>query len=233
MAKAGPHGADGNGGMDTRCPATRQGRLIFLLSPASCGGRRAHILLRDGAKNDLALRLRTVRGVPLGETFTFLSGLYFRGKLVYARAFARPPAGTPGALVITTSRGLVAADTHVTIDDLHEFAGVDIATDNPVYREPLEQTVEELAAALRPRDRVVLLGSIATGKYADVLSAILGARLRFPEAFVGRGDMSRGGLMLRCAEDGEELEYVPLAGAVRHGPRPPKLAPKSRAAQRA
>ena len=37
--------------------------------------------------------------------------------------------------------------------------------------------------------------------------------------------MSRGGLLLRCVAAGEELPYVPVKGAVRHGPRPPKLAP--------
>ncbi len=216
--------------MDTRRPAARQGRVVFLLSPASCGGRRAHILLRENARTELALRLRD-GGATLGETFTFLSGLYFRGKMAYARAFARPPATTPGAFVITTSRGLVEPDTIITIDELREFAATDIALDNPAYRDPLEQSVHALKASLRARDQVVLLGSIATGKYADVLGEILGKRLRFPKEFVGRGDMSRGGLMLRCAESGDELEYVPVAGAVRHGPRPPKLAPKPRRTQ--
>jgi hypothetical protein len=69
----------------------------------------------------------------------------------------------------------------------------------------------------------ILLGSIATGKYVDVLSEAFGERLRFPRDFVGRGDMSRGGLLLQCAREGRELEYVPVAGAVRHGERPPKL----------
>ena len=72
---------------------------------------------------------------------------------------------------------------------------------------------------------VVLLGSIASGKYVDLLMPIFGERLVFPPHFVGRGDMSRGGLMLRCVDAGLELDYVPLAGAVRHGQRPPKLAP--------
>jgi hypothetical protein len=35
--------------------------------------------------------------------------------------------------------------------------------------------------------------------------------------------MSRGGLMLRCVDEGRELTDVPVAGAVRHGQRPPKL----------
>jgi hypothetical protein len=37
--------------------------------------------------------------------------------------------------------------------------------------------------------------------------------------------MSRGGLLLRCVRDRRELEYVPVLGAVRHGPRPPRLEP--------
>jgi hypothetical protein len=32
--------------------------------------------------------------------------------------------------------------------------------------------------------------------------------------------------MLRCADEGRELSYVPVAGAVRHGKRPPKLEPR-------
>ena len=44
-------------------------------------------------------------------------------------------------------------------------------------------------------------------------------------AFVGRGDMSRGGLLLRHASNGVELDYAPIAGAVLHGKRPPKLPP--------
>ena len=68
------------------------------------------------------------------------------------------------------------------------------------------------------------MGSIATGKYVDVLERVFGERLLFPAEFVGRGDMSRGGMMLRAARAGEELEYRPIAGAARRGPRPPKLA---------
>ena len=72
---------------------------------------------------------------------------------------------------------------------------------------------------------VVLLGSVASGKYVEVLQPVFGDRLLFPSAFVGRGDMSRGGLMLRCVDSGDELEYVPIEGAVRRGRRPPKLTP--------
>jgi hypothetical protein len=69
----------------------------------------------------------------------------------------------------------------------------------------------------------VLLGSIASDKYVDLLLEVFGERLLFPAEFVGRGDMSRGGLMLRCATAGVEMSYLPVAGAKRHGPRPPRL----------
>ena len=203
---------------------------IFLLSPANCSGRRAKMVLSERAQFDLALRLRSGHGVALGEVFAFVSGLYFKGKLTYAMAFARPPepgadlAGS-GALVITPTAGLRPAETAVTADAIRGFAAVDIAAGDPRYRRPLLASAQALADEVGPDCDVVLLGSIASAKYVDVLTTVFGARLRFPIEFVGRGDMSRGGLMLRCARSGEELTYVPVEGAVRHGPRPPKLAP--------
>ncbi len=195
---------------------------LFLLSPASCTGKRAQMLLRDGAEFALAVRVRSDDGAPIGEVFAFLSGLYFRGKLAYARRFARPPAGVAGVQVITASRGLLDADTHVTLDDLREFSTASIDIGNDAYRAPLE-AASALLARRSKRARAVLLGSIATDKYVGILQTAFENRLVFPRAFVGRGDMSRGGLLLRCAEAGEELEYVPIAGAVRRGQRPPRL----------
>jgi hypothetical protein len=134
--------------------------------------------------------------------------------------------GDCGVFVITPTRGLVDARSTITPSDLREFAAVDIDESNPRYRKPLEQTVRQLAKNL-PRDcDVVLLGSIATGKYVDVFLKHFKERLRFPADFVGRGDMSRGGLMLRCSADRQELRYVSVAGAVLNGKRPPKLAPR-------
>lgn len=197
---------------------------IFLLSPASCGGERARLVFNDRAQFDLAVRLRSPGGAALGDVFSFLSGLYFRGKLTYANAFALPPPGAPGVLVITPSEGLLPAGEPVTIARLRRFARVPIDVSEPRYRRPLERHARSLAEAI-PRDtEVVLLGSIATGKYVDVLAASFGERLRFPGDFVGRGDMSRGGLLLRSAREGRELEYRTLAGASLHGKRPPKLA---------
>ena len=203
---------------------------IFVLSPAYAGGERARMILRDQAQFPLARELRGKSGAPIAEVFTFLSGLYFRGKIAYANAFARPARGTSGALVITPTRGLIDARTRIHLDDLREFAEVDIHKDDPRYRMPIERDARHLAKRLSDQSEVILLGSIATGKYVDVLLANFGQRLRFPADFVGRGDMSRGGLMLRCAADLQELSYIPVAGAIVNGKRPPKLAPRRYAA---
>ena len=200
------------------------GHRIFLLSPAYAGGERARMILRDQAQFPLARRLRGKSGAPIADVFTFLSGLYFRGKIAYANAFARPARGMSGVLVITPTRGLIDARTRIHLDDLREFAEVDIDQDDPRYRTPIERDAWQLAKKLAYQSEVVLLGSIATGKYVDVLLANFGQRLRFPADFVGRGDMSRGGLMLRCAADRQELSYLPVAGAILNGKRPPKLA---------
>jgi hypothetical protein len=196
----------------------------FLLSPAYAGGRRAQMLLSERAEFHLARRLRDAETVSLGEVFAFLSGLYFRGKLAYANAFARPDPSR--VLVITPTRGLVPAGTPVTLSDLREFAEIDVEEGGPRYRKPLERDLRRLVRQLSPRCEVVLLGSVATDKYLSVLLDILPERVRFPAEFVGRGDMSRGGLLLRCAIDGTELDYIPVQGAVRKGKRPPKLEPR-------
>ena len=199
---------------------------IFLLSPAYAGGRRAQMILSERAQFDLAKKLRGASGATIAEVFTFLSGLYFRGKIAYANAFACPANGDCGVFVITPTRGLVEAKSTIKISDLREFAAVDIDADDPRYRKPLEKSVRRLAKSLSTDCDIVLLGSIATGKYVDIFLTHFKERLRFPADFVGRGDMSRGGLMLRCAVDGTELRYVSVAGAVLSGKRPPKLAPR-------
>jgi hypothetical protein len=195
---------------------------IFLLSPANSTGKRARMLLRRNARFALAQQVRS-EGAPIGDVFAFLSGLYFRGKLAYARTFADPPTGLPGVFVITSNRGLVPADTVVTRRDLQRFARNRIDRNEERYWKPLQRDASQLAAY---DCEVVLLGSVATGKYVDVLQECLGAALRFPEEFIGRGDMSRGGLLLRCAADGCELTYMEITGALRRGKRPPKLPPR-------
>lgn len=193
-------------------------KKVFLLSPASTSGRRAQLLFNERAAFELASALRRQPGVALGEAFSFLSGLYFRGKLAYANAFA----SCGSVFVITPDRGLVAPDLRVTLDDLRAFSASPIDACNPRYREPLMRAAQQIG----DETDVILLGSIASGKYVDILLSVFGERLLFPLEFVGRGDMSRGGLMLRCVDSGEELRYVPVAGAARRGRRPPKLDPR-------
>jgi hypothetical protein len=196
---------------------------VFLLSPAYCGGRRAGILLnpQSPAVTSQALRAGTL---SLGSAFAFMSGLYFRGKLAYAERFGQ-------ALVITPTRGLQPPSLPFNLALLREFAVGDVSLDSPIYRSALERDIQAMAKKLTRGSQVVLLGSVASGKYVDVLLPILGDRLRYPTAFVGRGDMSRGGLMLRSAASGAELAYGPLTAGVRpRGPRPPKLDPSTRVA---
>ena len=199
-----------------------QGQQIFLLSPAYCGGRRATFLLRPGSQLLLAERL--VGGtLTLGEAFAFMSGLYFRGKLAYSQKFGHQ------IHVITPTRGLQPPHSLVTGELLREFAAVDVKLNDERYRKPLDRDLGHLRRTLPPDTRLVLLGSIATGKYVDALTAVFGNRLHYPSAFVGRGDMSRGGLLLRSVASGDELDYTPLDPRVsRHGTRPPKLAPMPR-----
>jgi hypothetical protein len=199
---------------------------VFLLSPARLDGRRAELLLGGRGRFRLAARLRDGEAVPIGEVFAFLSGLYFRGKLTYANRFTPLLGDRPAARVITTNRGLLPLDAPVTTPELRAMGDTAILPEDPRYREPLTRDLAGLDAAGpagAPAPGLVLLGSIATGKYVDVLLAAAGARLLFPGEFVGRGDMSRGALLLRAAREGRELEYVPVATAVRRGPRPPRL----------
>jgi hypothetical protein len=200
---------------------------IFILSPARLDGRRGKLLLNPEARSPLAATLRA-EGAPIGEVFSFLSGLYFRGKLSYAKTFASPPTNIPGVLVITTSRGLRPPDDRVYRRDLAEFAHIDLATPDERFHIPLRRDIDALRRRIGDDTRVVLLGSIATGKYVDPLLGAFGERLMFPADFVGRGDMSRGGLLLRCVSDGRELGYVSVSGAQRRGARPPRLAPRKR-----
>src|SRR3989442_3715305 len=100
---------------------------VFLLSPANLGGIRAKTMLSPAAQFDLARQLQSGAGVALGEIFSFVSGLYFRGKLAYARRFARPPdpsepVAAGGVLVITSNAGLRTVDTPVTIESFRAFA---------------------------------------------------------------------------------------------------------------
>lgn len=195
------------------------GVTVFLLSPANCAGTRAQMLLKSQT-SPLTARLAN-GGAPLGEVFTFMSSLYFRGKLAYATRFGN-------AYVITPGRGLLPPDVLIRVEDLQNMAGVPVDEEEPRYLEPLLRDARALQRSLGSDGRVVLLGSVASAKYVTPLLDVFGARLFFPATFVGRGDMSRGGLMLRSAQTGTPLEYAPVQGAVLHGTRPPKLGPPKR-----
>jgi hypothetical protein len=200
---------------------------VFLISPASLSGVRGRALLEGRSSAPFLAGLRE-GGTPLGDVYEFVSSLYFRGKRSYARAFARPPAGLPGMLLITSTLGLVPDGHPVTLDGLAGMAGVDIGPREPRYLGPLRESARVLAGALGVAGRAVLLGSLATDKYVGPLVEVLGARLVVPGAFVGRGDMSRGGLLLRAVDAGAELEYVAPDSLDRRGPRPPRLEPRPR-----
>jgi hypothetical protein len=200
-------------------------RRIFLLSPASCGGKRAALLFSDRAEFEIARRIREEPGAPLGDVFTFLSGLYFRGKLTYARAFQKPPPRRAfGIHLITSTDGLASPGLMVTLADLERFATVPIDVGESRYRLPLEADARKLAEKIGPRCEVVLLGSVATGKYVDVLLPIFGDRLLFPKEFLGHGDMARGGMLLQRAASGVELTYIPVSDPSRLRLRPTEKA---------
>lgn len=181
---------------------------VFLLSPANCNGVRARWLLGPNSRSMLAQRLRTESGAAIGEVFTFLSALYFRGKLDYALAFARPPEQSMGVAIITPTVGLLPCEAPIGVTQLRGFSRVPINVKNRRYRNSLCRAAKSLAETLGPACEVVLLGSIASGKYLSLLLPIFGERLRVPAQFIGLGDMSRGGLLLRCVREQRELDYI-------------------------
>jgi hypothetical protein len=197
---------------------------VFLLSPAKAGGVRYNLLLREQARFDLAVKVRE-GAATIGEVYSFTSGLYFRGKVIYADAFRAAPEGIPHALIIVPGVGLVPPDTRVNIDQLRAIADVPVDEQHQTYRDTLLHAARLVDQSAGASCSYVLLGSIASGKYTGPLLEVFGDRLLFPAEFVGRGDMSRGGLMLRCARGAAELTYVPVNGALRRGVRPPKLEP--------
>ncbi len=207
-------------------PATE---CVFLLSPAHSGGKRAFMLTRPAATFQLARQVQ-IGSATLGDVFTFCSGLYFRGKLKYARYFENPPPGVNGVHIITAGYGLVSPEQFVGTRELAEFSKVPVDPRELRFTMPLRETAAALAAA--GSFRVVLLGSVATGKYIDTLLPIFGERLLFPTEFAGRGDMSRGALMLRAVASQCELSYERVlkaspalseTGRLRKGTRPARF----------
>ena len=185
---------------------------IFLVSPANLSGLRAQQLASPRAKFDAAVRYRSPDGVPIADAFAFMSALYFRGKIAYARHFADPP---DGVLIITSGYGLVPPDWRLNEKRMKRMKKIDIDVSARSYAKPLREHANQLASMLPAEAQVILLGSVATGKYVDVLKPILGPWLRFPRVFAGLGDMARGGLMLRAVRANKELEYTTL-DAPRH-----------------
>jgi hypothetical protein len=190
---------------------------IFLLSPANLSGKRGQMLLNPNADFALARALRSPAGAPLEKIFSFVSGLYFRGKAEYARRFGRASAGRPSALVMTAGGGLCTLDEMITKARLEAWQRVVVSEQNPHFTAPLQRQACELLDAHDSSTQFVLLGSVATRKYVLPLLEVFGASLFFPRRFAGLGDMGRGALLLRAAADGIELDYEPLASAVRAG----------------
>lgn len=190
-------------------------RRLFVLSPVRVEGVRGTALRQGRSRTPLAASLASPEGAAIGDVFTYISGLYFRGKLAYARRFARPPDGVAwlrsGVLVITHNRGLVAADARITAAHLDAFADTSIGVDVPEFRRALERDARTLRDAIAPTAEVVLLGSLATPKYLAPLGSVLGDQLVVPSALYGLGDKARGALLLRAAASGEELLYEPAA----------------------
>jgi hypothetical protein len=195
---------------------------IFLLSPANLGGARARMVLDPRARFPLARALHT-EGAALGDVFTFVSGLYFRGKAAYARAFARAPEEGDGAFVISAGEGLRPLHEAITVPRLRAWADVAIDEDNDAFTGPLIRDAAALELAYGATTRFVLLGSVASEKYVGPLTQVFGDHLLFPTDFVGRGDMSRGALMLRAARERSELSYQPVETATRRGRRAPSI----------
>jgi hypothetical protein len=184
---------------------------IFLLSPANLSGLRARQLMSPRANFEAARMYQSPEGVPIGLAFAFMSALYFRGKIAYALHFAP----IENIFVIAPGYGLVPPDWRITPERMKILQKTEVDVRVRKYRKPLERDARALAAKIDDDAQVVLLGSVASGKYVDILLPAFGDRLQFPAIFAGLGDMSRGGLLLRAARADRELEYTSLT-APRH-----------------
>lgn len=188
---------------------------VFLLSPARLNGRRGELLLKAESSFALSREVQAPAGAEVGAVFSFVSGLYFRGKAAYAEAFGRAPEGLGSAFVISAGGGLLRLDERVTLQRLRGWAAVSIHEGNPHFTAPLQRHASEQLGLHGPETRFVLLGSVASNKYVAPLLEVFGERLLFPGEFAGLGDMSRGSLMLRAVREGRELEYTSVVDAVR------------------
>jgi hypothetical protein len=191
---------------------------VFLISPANMSGIRGTRLLDEAGKTDVHARLKG-EGVELGKLFTFVSSLYFRGKLAYGNAFGKTSSGRPGVYIITPGAGLISPETRVTQQELRAICRTEIDPNNELFCRPLD--IRRLRETCKG-SRFVLLGSIATPKYIEPLMRALDGDLFYPSAFLGRGDMSRGSLLLNCVRTQVELDYVRPEPPATHSKRPRK-----------
>jgi len=173
------------------------------------------MLLRPDGKLELSKALRSEHGAPLGEVFSFVSSLYFRGKASYARTFGHAAGGRQSALVMTAGGGLCSLDESVTEQRLAAWQRNAVHEHNPHFTAPLVRHASELVDASSEDARFILLGSVASHKYVVPLLEVFGTRLLYPVSFAGLGDMSRGSLLLRAIRDGIELDYEPVRLAKR------------------
>src|SRR5579859_641450 len=156
---------------------------VFLLSPANMSGLRARQLTSPRAKFDAARLYQSPEGVPIAIAYAFMSALYFRGKIAYALQFAP----TSDIFVIAPGFGLVTPDWRITAERMRVLAKTEVDVRKRNYRKPLERSALELAERLDEDSQVVLLGSVASGKYVDILRPVFGERLVFPAMFAGLG----------------------------------------------
>ena len=195
-----------------RPPCALADSVDLALSPGGSPGR-GHALARRG--------VRVPQRIVLPRQAT------------YASRFGRPPPSLPPALVITPTRGLQSPSLPISRSLIEEFASLD--WHRPTRAFWIRSSRVRVSFVHRSSQRCAWSCSGASRRAgtSSRWRASSRAGCNYPAEFVGRGDMSRGGLLLRHAEEGRELDYVPLAaGLTRHGAKPPKLPPLPRAATR-
>ena len=190
----------------------------FRLRAAAARGLR---LIDGSSASSLAQQLQTESGAPLCEVFAFLSSLYFRGKLAYARAFARPPHAMRGVFIVTPGAGL-CTKRRLSPRRPRRVCGGRGRSRNPHFVAPLLRDVQALVASASST-RASCCSAASLRQVRRAAAAGVRERLLFPADFVGRGDMSRGGLCCAPRAKASELDYLPVLGATRHGPRAARL----------
>ena len=120
-------------------------------------------------------------GAALGDVFSFLSGLYFRGQADLRARVRGAAARRAGRSRHHAERGLLPAEEPVTLARLRALrARADRRGRAALPAARWTATRATLADAIPPDTEVVLLGSIATGKYVDILADGLRRAAAFP-----------------------------------------------------